>query len=226
MASNLPVVERFHSLQGEGAHSGRSAFFIRLAGCTVGCPWCDTKDSWATRLHPSATVLELSKEVEVARAKGAAFVVITGGEPLHHNLNFLCDAIQKTTSSQASDSIPIHIETSGVDKLTGTPNWITLSPKRHAPPRAELLAACHEIKVVINEESDVFFAEEIAKQANNLKSNSSIEFNPRFKNSTKALLFLQPAWNSPEGTKLAVDYVKQNAAWTLSVQTHKWLDIL
>ena len=209
MSRSLPIVERFHSLQGEGAHAGRSAFFIRLASCKVGCAWCDTKTSWSAKSHPIETILTLAKDVVKAQEDGAAFVVLTGGEPLHHNLEPLCDEIKNQTS------IPIHLETSGVDELTGSPNWVTLSPKRHAPPRHNLLIACDEIKVVIDSKEDLVFAEEISLEAIAAK-----------KDYQKPLLFLQPSWKNKTGHDLAIEFVKKNSEWRLSLQTHKWLGVL
>ena len=148
MESSLLVVECFHSLQGEGEHAGRSAYFIRLASCKVGCPWCDTKKSWNSELHPQQTLIDLSISTAKAQKDGAAFVVITGGEPLHHNLDYLCREIRKSTLNLEKKSIPIHLETSGVDALSGNPDWITLSPKRHSPPRLETFIL-PRIKVVI-----------------------------------------------------------------------------
>ena len=209
MTSTLPVVERFHSVQGEGAHAGRSAFFIRLAYCNVKCSWCDTKYSWAEDFSQQENVMNLSEETASARSKGAAFVVITGGEPLHHNLDPLCDAIRKPTNTN-QEAIPIHLETSGVDPISGHPNWITLSPKRHAPPRIEVIKACQELKVVIHEKDDLIFAENIAKKTRKFQ---------------KPLLFLQPGWKHKEGQTLAFEYVKNNPEWRLSMQTHKWLKV-
>ncbi len=220
MSSILPVVESFHSVQGEGAHSGRSAFFIRLAGCKVGCYWCDTKHSWLENKHPQQCVQRLAEEAAKARSKGAAFVVITGGEPLHHNLDTLCRAIRTVTNAENGHEMPIHIETSGVDSLSGAPNWITLSPKPHAPPRAELLSSCQEIKVIVHTKSDLSFAEEIAKQT--LKEQNRIS---NIKESKQPFFFLQPGWNSQEGHKLTVEYVIHHPQWRLSMQTHKLLGI-
>ena len=132
--ATLPVVETFHSLQGEGHHSGRSAFFIRLAGCTVGCTWCDTKHSWPEAAHPQRHLGDLAQEAAEAERQGAAFTVITGGEPLHHNLDALASALRQATSH------PLHLETSGIDPLSGRPDWVTLSPKPHRPPRQEILS--------------------------------------------------------------------------------------
>ena len=159
MEASLPVVECFHSLQGEGEHAGRSAYFIRLASCKVGCPWCDTKDSWNSALHPQQSLLDLSIRTAKAQREGAAFVVITGGEPLHHNLDDLCREIRKSTLNLERTSIPIHIETSGVDIISGNPDWITLSPKRHSPPRLDTLLSCQELKVVIQNTEDLHFAQ-------------------------------------------------------------------
>ena len=194
-------METFHSLQGEGLHTGRSAFFIRLAGCDVGCKWCDTKHSWPADSHPKRLVKDLAIEATSAAETGAAFVVITGGEPLHHNLDELTAAIRSGCSQ------PVHLETSGVDPLSGAPDWITLSPKRHKPPRPEVLQACHELKVVVHEPADLLFAEVLAAQA------------------TQANWLLQPGWDCEAGLELAVDKVRQDQRWRLSMQSHKWLGV-
>jgi organic radical activating enzyme len=200
-SSGLPVVETFHSLQGEGLHAGRSAFFIRLGGCTVGCSWCDTKHSWPAESHPLRPLQSLATEAAAAASDGAAFVVITGGEPLHHNLDALSAAIRQHCT------LPIHLETSGVDPLTGSPDWISLSPKRHQPPRAELLQRCHELKVVVHEAADLLFAEVSASQA------------------PQATWLLQPGWDCREGQALALEFVQAQPRWRLSLQSHKWLGV-
>ena len=213
MKPSLPVVECFHSLQGEGNHAGRSAYFIRLASCKVGCPWCDTKISWNSEFHPQQSLVDLSIGTAKAQKEGAAFVVITGGEPLHHNLDRLCKEIRKYTLNQNRKSIPIHLETSGVDMLSGDPDWITLSPQRHSPPRLDTLLACQELKIVIQNSDDLDFAKEIADL---IKNNGT----------TKPQLFLQAGWDNEEGKALAIKYVKNNPDWRLSMQTHKWLGLL
>ncbi len=213
MEPSLPVVECFHSLQGEGEHAGRSAYFIRLASCKVGCPWCDTKDSWNSELHQQQSLKDLSICTAKAQKEGAAFVVITGGEPLHHNLDHLCKEIRNSTLDQENKSIPIHIETSGVDMLSGNPDWITLSPKRHFPPRLDNLLSCQELKVIIQNEEDLYFAEKMASLIN---SNGKIQ--PQ--------LFLQAGWENENGQTLAIKFVKSNPNWRLSMQTHKWLGVL
>jgi len=213
MEPSLPVVECFHSLQGEGEHAGRSAYFIRLASCKVGCPWCDTKDSWNSENHPKQSLIDLSIYTAKAQKEGAAFVVITGGEPLHHNLDHLCREIRKSTLNLEKKSIPIHLETSGVDRLSGNPDWITLSPKRHSPPRIDNLLSCQELKVVIQNTEDLLFAKTMADL---IKNNGKI----------KPQLFLQAGWENKEGQTLAIKFVKNNPDWRLSMQTHKWLGVL
>jgi len=211
---SLPVVETFHSLQGEGLHAGRSAFFIRLAGCSVGCSWCDTKLSWPQGSHPHRSLAELAGEAATAAAAGAAFVVITGGEPLHHDLSVLCTALRQTGLP-----IPLHLETSGVDPLSGRFDWITLSPKRHRPPTAELLGACQELKVVVEQAEDLKFAEAMAEAA-------LAPAAPRIAaGGTPPHLLLQPAWGNPTGEALAVAFVQNHPAWRLSLQSHKWLGV-
>ncbi|MCX5939638.1 MAG: 7-carboxy-7-deazaguanine synthase QueE [Cyanobium sp. LacPavin_0818_WC50_MAG_67_9] len=205
--ADLPVVETFHSLQGEGLHAGRSAFFIRLGGCSVGCSWCDTKHSWPAAVHPQHALTALATEAEAAAEAGAAFVVITGGEPLHHDLGPLCQALELS-------GLPLHLETSGVDPLSGRFAWITLSPKRHRPPTTALLAACHELKVVVHEAADLAFAAAMAAQAHAARHDSP---GPE--------LLLQPGWDSPSGQALAIDYVRCHPRWRLSLQSHKLLGV-
>ncbi len=222
MKSTLPVVEYFHSIQGEGAHTGKSAFFIRLAGCSVGCKWCDTKESWSIKQHKIFELHSLAAQTKLAQANGASFLVLTGGEPLEHDLNPLCKVIREITSTNGKEPLPIHIETSGVNPISGSPNWITLSPKQHMPPKIETLKSCHEIKVIIHSEEDLIFAEKIARLAEYYKSKQASR-NQHF--ITTPLLFLQPGWNNEKGTKLAISYVKSNPQWRLSMQTHKWLGV-
>ena len=210
-APPLPVVETFHSLQGEGVHAGRSAFFIRLAGCTVGCSWCDTKHSWPLANHPTVAVISLAEQARQAQRAGAAFVVITGGEPLHHNLVGLCQALDAAPSA-----LPIHLETSGVDALSGRFDWISLSPKRHRPPQQQALAACQEIKVVVGEKEDLAFAEAMALAAIEAGRPASVP---------PPILLLQPLWDSPVGQELAIAHVRQDSRWRLSLQSHKWLGV-
>jgi organic radical activating enzyme len=205
---SLPVVETFHSLQGEGVHSGRSAFFIRLGGCRVGCHWCDTKHSWPLDVHAAVPLPELVERSREAAAAGAAFVVITGGEPLHHNLDGLCSAL-------ATCGLPLHLETSGVDAPSGRFDWITLSPKPHAPPRAALLATCQELKVIVHEPADLAFAEAMASQALQARDPAA----------ERPVLLLQPGWQSSTGQALALQHVQANPAWRLSLQSHKLLGV-
>ena len=200
--SSLPVVETFHSLQGEGLHAGRSAFFIRLGGCTVGCSWCDTKHSWPQAAHPAVEVQALANEAAAAQQQGAAFVVITGGEPLHHNLDGFCQAL-----TEMAPTLPRHLETSGVDPLSGSFSWITLSPKAHKPPTQELLGCCDELKAVVHGPEDLAFAEAMAAQA------------------PQAQWLLQPGWDSPQGQELAIAFVRNQPRWRLSLQSHKWLGV-
>ena len=201
-SQRLPVVETFHSLQGEGHHAGRSAFFIRLAGCSVGCPWCDTKHSWPAQGHPEQPVHALADAAQMAAEAGASFVVITGGEPLHHDLQPLTQALD------ARCGLPLHLETSGVDPLSGRFDWITLSPKRHQPPLQGLLDRMQELKVVVHAPEDLHFADAMAQAGQE-----------------EALHYLQPGWDSPKGQQLAIEHVRHNPAWRLSLQAHKWLGV-
>ena len=222
MTNFLPLVEKFHSLQGEGFHTGQSAFFIRLAGCEVGCSWCDTKHSWDKKQYPLIPIKEIIDEIKRARKKGASFLVITGGEPLHHNLDNLCKAINEETSEENKHPIKIHIETSGVSKISGSFDWITLSPKRHLPPQNYFLENCNELKIIINDQKDIDFAIDIKKEIMN-KYQSLSSTKDVYKLDKK--YYLQPAWNNDNGFSLTIDFVKSNPEWNLSLQTHKYLKI-
>jgi organic radical activating enzyme len=211
-------VETFHSLQGEGLHAGRSAFFIRLGGCRVGCSWCDTKHSWPEQAHPSQSLAAIAAAAHGAGQAGAAFVVITGGEPLHHNLDGLCSTLKAQVLNRHGQPLPLHLETSGVDALSGQFAWITLSPKPHRPPCPELLAACDELKVIVHSASDLAFAEAMATAAQLARAHQArVGSGPE--------LLLQPGWQSPVGQNLAIDFVRQHPHWRLSLQSHKWLGV-
>lgn len=201
----LRVMEQFHSIQGEGVHTGRSAVFLRLAGCSVGCPWCDTKASWPAHGHPLVPVERL---VETVRQARPALVVITGGEPLQQDLTPLCEAL-------APLAVPRHLETSGVAPLSGAFEWITLSPKRHQPPRPALLEHCHELKVVIHEPADLDFAMAMAAACQTLGRSGS----------PGPQLCVQPGAGSATGARLAIRHVKRHPQWRLSLQTHQWLGL-
>ena len=221
MTNFLPLVEQFHSLQGEGYHAGKSAFFIRLAGCKVGCSWCDTKYSWDEKKYPSISIENIVDQVKMAKQKGASFCVITGGEPLQHNLDNFCKAIKQMTMEKEENSMRIHIETSGVNSISGTYDWITLSPKRHLPPQNYFLKNFNEIKIIVSDKKDIDFAKEIREKILNLSENSSSKKGFY----EEKIYYLQPAWGNKNGLSLAIDFVKNNPNWNLSLQTHKYLKI-
>lgn len=198
MDVEYPVMEHFYTIQGEGAHTGRASYFIRTAGCDVNCWWCDVKDSWEEEGHPKLTVRELVRE---AKDSGAPFVVITGGEPLLHNLLPL-------TLGLKSEGLDVHIETSGSSPLSGQLDWITLSPKRFKKPTEEVFAYVDELKVVVLTNKDLKWAEENAAKC---------------PEGTK--LLLQPEWDTPESIDLIVNYVKEHPEWSISLQTHKFLKV-
>lgn len=193
-----PVVETFHSVQGEGWWTGTSAFFIRLGGCDVGCPWCDQKESWNAKRHPRESVGDL---VDNARSANPAIVVITGGEPLLHDLDPL-------TRELREKGLRVHLETSGTRLFSGSFDWVTFSPKVYKAPHPSIYDRANEIKVVIADESDLRYAEE---QGSRVPSS--------------AVRYLQPEWNTPESQELVFDYVLQNPRWRVSLQTHKFLGV-
>ena len=194
----LPLMEEFYTIQGEGYHTGTAAYFIRIGGCDVGCHWCDVKESWNAELHPPTAT-----DVIVTNAKKSAeTVVITGGEPLMWDMTAI-------TSKLKSENLKVHIETSGAYPLSGTWDWICLSPKKNKLPTTLVYDNANELKVIIHNKHDFIFAEEQANKVN-----------------SKAILFLQPEWSKKEEmTPLIVEYVMKNPKWRISLQTHKILNI-
>jgi 7-carboxy-7-deazaguanine synthase len=195
-----PVMESFYTIQGEGKFQGHAAYFIRLGGCDVGCHWCDVKESWPINAHPLKSSRQL---VDEAMQFPGRLVVITGGEPLMHDLNPLTKAFQEA-------GFQTNIETSGVcEQVTGSWDWICFSPKKFKEPNPAILSQVHELKVVIFHPSDISWA---AAWATQIPPN--------------AALYLQPEWSKQEIINpLIVDFVKQNPSWRISVQTHKFLQI-
>lgn len=194
----LPVMEHFYTLQGEGFHTGRAAYFIRLAGCDVGCHWCDVKESWEAERHP---LLEMEVLATTAAQHGK-MIVITGGEPLMWNLEFLTEKLKKY-------GCDIHIETSGAHPLSGDLDWITLSPKKLSLPKEEIYKKANELKVIIFNHHDFQFAEAQAQKV-----------------SKDCVLFLQAEWSKrKEMYPKITNYILKNPQWAISVQTHKYLNI-
>jgi 7-carboxy-7-deazaguanine synthase len=195
----LPIMESFFTIQGEGFYSGRAAYFIRLAGCDVGCTWCDVKESWDELLHPSVAVENIVNE---AVTSNSDFVVITGGEPALHDLT-------KITELLREKGIEIAIETSGTALLKGKVDWYCFSPKKFKEPIEEAYSLASELKVIINHPSDLDWAETHANKVN-----------------SKCKLFLQPEWGKRERfLPIIVDYIKSNPKWFISLQTHKYMNI-
>lgn len=196
---SLPLVEDFYSVQGEGHHTGKAAYFIRIGGCDVGCSWCDTRFSWNPDVHPVTGTTEIVSRVV---ASGADSVVITGGEPLMWNLDFLCSELKQK-------NIETFLETSGAYPLSGEWDWICLSPKRNMPPVPPIYEMAHELKVIVSDESDLRWAEEQRKMVTG-----------------NCLLYLQPEWSRYEKiVSLIVEYVKMNPEWMISLQSHKFMRI-
>ena len=194
----LPLMEEFYTIQGEGYHTGKAAYFIRVGGCDVGCHWCDVKESWNAELHPPTlanTIVEHAK-------KYSDTVVITGGEPLMWSMDYLTKKLQQ-------HGIKTHIETSGAYSFSGSWDWFCLSPKKTKLPLEEVYKEADELKIIVFNKSDFKFAEE---QAAKVGSNCE--------------LFLQPEWSKKDKmTGLIVDYVMKNPKWKISLQTHKYLNI-
>lgn len=194
----LPLMEEFYTIQGEGYHKGTAAYFVRIGGCDVGCHWCDVKESWLAELHPPTETRQI---VENA-VKYSDTIVVTGGEPLTWDMTEL-------TAQLKAKNVQTHIETSGAYKLTGTWDWICLSPKKLKLPTEEIYSKANELKMIIYNKSDFKFAEEQAAKVNN-----------------HCKLYLQPEWSKRDKVvPEIVDYVMANPKWKVSLQTHKYLNI-
>lgn len=195
----LPVMEHFYTVQGEGSYSGVSAYFIRLGGCDVGCVWCDVKESWDADAHPKFSIEDI---VSWPLKANAELVVITGGEPLMYDLYPLTRALREA-------GLKVNIETSGAHPLSGSYDWICLSPKKFKAPRPEVCAAAQELKIIVFNKSDFQWAEDYAARV-----------------SPHCKLFLQPEWDkSDQMLPLIIDYVKAHPKWRISLQTHKYMQI-
>ena len=195
----LPIMEHFYTIQGEGNNTGRAAYFIRLGGCDVGCVWCDVKESWEAAKHP---VMHARQLVEAAMQHPARLAVITGGEPLMYNMNALTDILKE-------HGFEVAAETSGAHPFSGTWDWICFSPKKFKTPLDVWYQKAHELKVIVYNKHDLPWAEE-----------------HRAKMHANAVCFLQPEWDKHEEMlPLIIQYVKENPAWRISLQTHKYLNI-
>lgn len=196
--ATIPLMEDFYTIQGEGYHTGKPAYFIRTAGCDVNCWWCDVQESWEESDHP---VVEIDEIVDRAKDSGAPFAVITGGEPLLHDLEPLTTALHEA-------GLRTHIETSGSSPLSGDLDWITLSPKRFKEPLDDIFPYVDELKVVVLTNKDLEWAEKNAEKC-----------------PEKTRLMLQPEWSRESSRELIVDYVKTHPEWQISIQTHKHLGV-
>ena len=192
-------MEAFYTIQGEGFHQGKAAYFIRLGGCDVGCVWCDVKDSWDADLHPQKTIEEIISE---AAFNPGRMAVITGGEPLMHDCSPLTSALHEK-------GFETNIETSGSHPLSGEWDWICLSPKKFKAPLPEILPLANELKIIIYNKSDFEWAEKYAAAV-----------------APHCKLFLQPEWSkSTQVTPMIIEYIKNNPRWEFSLQLHKYIHV-
>jgi len=195
----LPVMEDFYTIQGEGGNTGYAAYFIRLGGCDVGCHWCDVKESWNPTLHPLTPISEVVNKALSFKAKS---IVITGGEPLLYNLDPLTNLLK-------ASGLKVFLETSGAYSLSGNFDWVCLSPKKFKKPLSSVLQRADELKVIVFNKSDFEWAEQYRAEV-----------------SVNCLLFLQPEWSKSEQMiSSIIDFVKENPAWRISLQTHKYMNI-
>ncbi|MBK7692250.1 MAG: 7-carboxy-7-deazaguanine synthase QueE [Bacteroidetes bacterium] len=192
-------METFYSIQGEGFYQGHAAFFIRLAGCDVGCVWCDVKESWDAEKHEMRSIDSLLEEVQKTNAE---IVIITGGEPLMYDCGPLTEALQQA-------GYKTHLETSAAYPLSGKWDWICVSPKKFKAPLIEVLAKANELKVVVFNQSDFEWALHHSKKV-----------------SENCILFLQPEWSKEkELLPKMTEFIQQHRQWKLSLQIRKYMGV-
>ena len=195
----LPLMEEFYTLQGEGIHTGKPAYFIRIGGCDVGCYWCDVKESWNPEIHPLTPTDQIVRNAAACPAKA---VVVTGGEPLMYNLDYLCSELKKC-------NVQTYLETSGAYPLTGRWDWICVSPKKKKEPLVSFYPRINELKVIVFEENDFHWAEQNARKV-----------------PADCHLLLQPEWSRRnEMMPCVIEYVKAHPQWRISLQSHKYMGI-
>lgn len=220
----LGVNEIFETIQGEGVFTGVAAIFVRLQGCPVGCPWCDTQHTWdkdtadtipaaqmiiktsdsvAWSAMSSAQILQLFSE----QGYTAKHVVITGGEPCMYDLRELTDLLH-------SHGYQTQIETSGTfEILTHADTWVTVSPKLDMPGgyevRCDAMQRADEIKHPIAMQKHIEALDDLLARC------------PVTPGTT---ICLQPISQRPRATELAITTCRQRN-WRLSVQLHKYLAI-
>ena len=195
----LPLMEAFYSIQGEGFHTGKAAYFLRIGGCDVGCHWCDVKESWNANLHPLTEVEEIIKLIDRTKVNT---VVVTGGEPLMWNLNLLCNRLRKK-------GLKVHLETSGAYPMSGEFDWICFSPKKNQKALDEIKQLANELKIIVQNKQDLKWVKQQQLEV-----------------STSCKLYLQPEWSKRDGvTPLITDLVMENTEWQISLQTHKYMNL-
>ncbi|MGD2180057.1 7-carboxy-7-deazaguanine synthase QueE [Lusitaniella coriacea] len=204
MTDYIPIHETFQqTIQGEGYWMGSPVDFIRLAGCPVRCPWCDTGygEGGGKLPREMRSIEALLGELRSRR------VVISGGEPLiHPQLPKLIDAIEGTGRS-------VSVETSGAFWQPLSPQaWITLSPKTHVSPRypvvPQMWERANEIKLVVETGLELEFYARYLPQENGIP------------------VFLQPEWTSRDrALPLVLAQLRQFPTYRLSVQLHKYLEV-
>lgn len=203
----LLVMESFYTLQGEGFHQGKAAYFIRLGGCDVGCSWCDVKESWDPSVHPGFSVKEIVQKAlkNLSHLSGSSqknIAIVTGGEPLMQDCTDLTQQLQQA-------GFCTHLESSGAHPLSGRWDWICLSPKKFKAPLPQIMPLANELKIVVHNRSDFQWAETYASKV-----------------SAQCKLFLQPEWErSSQMTPLIIDYIKAHPKWNFSLQLHKYIHV-
>ena len=194
-----PIVEIFHSVQGEGYHTGTPSIFIRFGGCNLQCSWCDTDFSKWDRM----SITEIMTILEQWTTKR---IIYTGGEPAMQKLRPLSDELH-------SRGYNIAIETNGTIELKeGLVDWICVSPK-------DMLYPEFSIKQRKGDELKVVYTGQDLSMYDNLKKGfDNLFLQPCYDES-------KDAGTNGETFHSTFDIVMQNPGWNLSLQTHKWMGV-
>lgn len=189
------VSEIFYSIQGEGRHTGMPAVFVRLSGCSMNCPFCDTKYAFGNGTEMDENTLPAELKKYPAKA-----VIITGGEPAEQDLPALIALLK-------AHGYAVHLETNGAhDCDVSQADFVCVSPKKYVSP--EMLKKADIIKIVVGQGTDLTDLEKYYAYEN-----------------AKTQIYLQPESNKQENIDLCVKLLKNHPSARLSLQTHKLINI-
>jgi len=193
-----PIVEIFHSVQGEAFHAGIPHVFIRFGNCNLRCEWCDT--DFLT--YSEMTLNEIMKQVLEYDCRR---VIFTGGEPCLQDLEEIGSALKK-------EGFHLSIETNGTIPVPEIIDWVCVSPKDQLYPATKI------IQITGDELKVVYCGQELSMYDDLKKGFTHLFLQPCYIESESV------EWNGANFAQTEA-IVKQNADWRLSLQTHKWMGV-